>query len=90
MSHGKQRVLAIILGLPFVLLMWGVISFLVAVMLFSWLGSTQKRGDGETGIPRGISVAVVAFSIIIALIASVSIFIVRMLRLHRKHTVIHP
>jgi prepilin signal peptidase PulO-like enzyme (type II secretory pathway) len=88
MSYSRQCLLAIILSLPFVLLMWGVISFLVAVILFSWLGSTQKRGDDETSIPHGISVTIVVFSIFIALIASVSVFIVRMLHVHTKVTVI--
>jgi len=63
--------------------MWGVISFLVAVILFSFLGYTQPAGDKDIPIHGGhhwASTVILIMSAIIALMAGISIVVVRMLR----------
>jgi len=77
--------LAIILSLPFASLTWGVILFLVSVMLYSFFGF-QSTFAGDNMHVRGKSWVPVLFSSIVVVVTTLGSF--AFFRFFRKHHIL--
>ncbi|KIM73504.1 hypothetical protein PILCRDRAFT_829091 [Piloderma croceum F 1598] len=74
-------VLAVILSIPFVLLAWGVITFLLAIVLYSFLGFQTTPSGNIVLISRETSILTLVFSLIVVCLLVLSMSFFRVFRL---------
>src|SRR6266436_4196021 len=64
--------LALILSIPFVSLVWGVITFLIAIVLYSFLGFQSTPSGMVVPISRTTFATTMIFSVIVMILLVVS------------------
>jgi len=64
----QVNALAMILSIPFASLVWGVIMFLVAVVLYSFLGFQSTLAGSNVPVHGGLSIAVLVSSMAVTVI----------------------
>jgi hypothetical protein len=73
--------LAVILSIPFVSLAWGVITFLLAIVLYSFLGFQTTPSGTVVPISPETSTVTLVFSVIVMILLVVSMTFFRVFRL---------
>jgi hypothetical protein len=73
--------LAVILSIPFVLLAWGVITFLLAIVLYSFLSFQTTPSGDVVPISRETSILTLVFSLIVVCLLLLSMSFFRVFRL---------
>jgi len=75
--------LAIILSIPFVLLAWGVIAFLVAIVLYSFLSTQTTPAGSNISLGRPTWITSLASSLMVITLLGGSMFFFRLFRLRK-------
>lgn len=78
----KEEALAVILSIPFVSLTWGLISFLVAIVMYPFLGFAIAWSGLYEPISRLTSIVTAVSSGVLVVILAASIVFFRVFRLH--------
>jgi hypothetical protein len=77
----QADMLAVVLSIPFVSLAWGVITFLLAIVLYSFLGFQTTSSGGFVPFSRETSTITLVFSVLVMILLVVSMTFFRVFRL---------
>jgi hypothetical protein len=77
----QADMLAVVLSIPFVSLAWGVITFLLAIVLYSFFGFQTTSSGDFVPISRETSTITLVFSVLVMILLVVSMTFFRVFRL---------
>jgi hypothetical protein len=80
-TNSQGDALAVILSIPLVSLVWGVITFLLAVVLYSFLGFQMMLSGVIVPISRATSTITLVFSLFVMILPVVTMSLFRIFRL---------